>query len=88
MSTIETQATVGRVTVSVPFFRANIAGQDLFSIQPGVPSSDALSWASCLLDTVIGLLIELDEESNRKTEAACWLAEMAKAAIDSVEHDK
>lgn len=69
-------------TSAIPFFRCNAQGDDLFAVRAGLPSADALSWASCLLDTVIGLL---EDEESRTVNGAMVLAQMAKAAIDSVE---
>lgn len=72
-------------TSAAPFFRCNPSGQLLFAVQPGIPSGDALSWASCLLDTVVGLLAEVDDENpSAQNEAARCLAEMAKAVVDAV----
>lgn len=76
------------LTTPVSFFRANSQAQNLFSVVAGIPATDALSHASCLLDCAISLL-EDDTATSAAAEGASRLLEMAKAAIDAVElsHD-
>ncbi len=69
-------------TIPVEFLRANSNGQRLFSVVAGVPAADALSGASCLLESAIAVLMQ-EEDGSASLFAAIRLVEMAKAAIDS-----
>lgn len=69
-------------TVNYTFFPCNTARQYLFAVQPGIPGEDALSESSCILSTVVSLLRGIDD--SEEAQAALYLVQMAKAAIDSV----
>jgi DUF3077 family protein len=76
-------------TVLNPFFRSNSEGQSLFSVCQGVPATDALEQASCLLATALatGRVAAMGADSEGTGEvmwAAVHLMEAAKAVVDSV----
>lgn len=73
-------------TYAISFMRLGPAGSDLFSVKEGVKSGNALEFASLFLDSVVGLLDGIaSEERTHVIEAAGYLAQMAKAAIDAIE---
>lgn len=67
------------VTASLPFFSCNPAQTSLFSVNPGVPSEDALQMVQCFLDDAL-VAMNKDEQMSF---AACRLVEMAKAVLDA-----
>lgn len=69
-------------TISSPFFKCNDQGDELFSVQVGIPAVAALQNASCLLDTAAGLMTDM---ASHEAYSAWVLITMAKAAIDAVE---
>lgn len=69
-------------TVASPFFRCNAEGDDLFSVQAGIPAAAALQSVSCLLAAACGLL---EDEDSHEAYGAWVIIKMAKAAIDAVE---
>lgn len=65
---------------------AGRAGAPLFSVNAGVPVSDALEHASCLLAFIEDLGAAMGHEALSATEGAFviqYLAEQAKALIDA-----
>lgn len=72
-------------TYSIPFMKLGPDAGELFSVNEGLDSGNALEFASLFLDSVVGLLDGVaPEDRTHVTESACYLAQMAKAAIDSV----
>lgn len=69
-------------TAAIPFFKCNAQGDELFSVQAGIPAAAALDHASCLLDAVCGLL---ENDDSHEAYSALVIVKMAKAAIDAVE---
>jgi hypothetical protein len=69
-------------TVAIPFFKCNAQGDELFAVQAGMSSADALDSASSLLDAACGLL---EDDDSREAYSALVIIKMAKAAIDAVE---
>lgn len=76
-------------TCALSFMQLAPNADALFSVNEGVKSGNALEFASLFLNSVVGLLDMLDgiapENRTHITESACYLAQMAKAAIDSIE---
>ncbi|MHB0817280.1 DUF3077 domain-containing protein [Stutzerimonas stutzeri] len=60
-------------------------GKPMATVNAGVPASDALEHASCLLATVVDLAMNVGESGVRGSEAFAiqYLTEMAKALVDA-----
>lgn len=74
-----TQATV--VTCNTGFARK----APMISVSAGVPVTDALEHASCILATIVDLAMNIGDDGIRGSEAFAiqYLTEMAKALVDS-----
>jgi DUF3077 family protein len=76
-------------TIAHAFLRCNQAGDNLLSVNPGLPAADALSIASCLLAsamTLVGSLVStLPAHDGDVLGGAEYLIDFTKALIDSVD---
>lgn len=76
------------VSVEMSFTNCNVDRQHLFAVRPGIPAWDALSEASCILDSVRSVLDEAGMETMVISPSQAWLlfraVDSAKAVIDSV----
>lgn len=67
------------VTASYPFFSCNSARTSLFSVNPGVPTEDALQMVQCILEDALDAMNH-EEETNF---AVHRLVTLAKAVVDA-----
>lgn len=73
-----------RVTAQHPFFSCNPAGDELFSVRPGMPVFDALEQASCFMAAARDATYQAaDLVQSDSVSGAAYLIEMAKAVLDS-----
>lgn len=74
-------------TATTAFHHCNAARQPLFVVAAGVPVSDALNRAYCLLDVAEELAAHLSDPGDQDREPighAChFLVQMAKAAVEA-----
>ena len=75
-------------TESLPFFAPAGCPTALFTVKPGLSTADALEAASSFLSGAIGLAVEkTSAASDSRAWAIVYLAEMAKALVDSARAD-
>ncbi len=66
------------------FHTINPAGDEIFSVNEGLPIVEALEEVSTLLSVALPVVYGVAENSDSDAYAAVYLVKMAKAVIDSV----